>query len=83
VPQDEGKGMARRHTIERKPDICMTDTAACNLDNKFVRAGIKNREFARLQSSVGSVQLESIRPLNAGHHGPLLVPEAIAAMREA
>ena len=54
MSQDEGKRMARGHTVERKPDIRMTNTAACNLDNNFVRTGIKNREFARLQRSVGS-----------------------------
>jgi hypothetical protein len=81
VPQDKWKGMARWHTIERKPDIGVTDAAARNLDNNFVRARIKNRKFARLQGSVGSVQLESVGPLNTGYHGPLRVPEAIAVLR--
>jgi hypothetical protein len=75
VPKDERKRMARRHTIKCKPDIRMTDTAARNLNNDFVRAGSKLREFARLQWSVGNVQPESIRPLNAGQHEPLPVPK--------
>jgi hypothetical protein len=75
VSQDEGKGMSRRHAVERKSCIGMADTAACNLDNYFVRARIKDREFARPQRSVGSIQLESMRPLNAGHLQRLLVPE--------
>src|SRR6516225_9909426 len=81
VPQDEGKRTARRHTVERESDICVTNTAACNLHNKLFRTGIENRKFAKLQRSVGSVQPESIRSLNAGHHEPL--PEAISEMRRA
>jgi hypothetical protein len=80
VPQDERKGMARGHTIEGKTDICMTDTAACDLDNKLVGTGIKNWEFAKLQGSVGSVKLESMRALNASHYASLLSPDAISGM---
>ena len=67
MSQDEGKGMSRGHAVERKSGVCMTNTAACNLDNYFVTTGIKNREFARPQRNVGCDQLESLRALNAGH----------------
>jgi hypothetical protein len=55
VSQDEGKRMSRRHTVERKPNIRMTDAAASNLYNNLLRAGNKIREFPRLQRSVGSL----------------------------
>jgi hypothetical protein len=48
--------MSRRHTVERKPNVCMTDAAACNLDDDLFRTGNKIGEFTRLQPSVGSVQ---------------------------
>jgi hypothetical protein len=83
VPQDERKSMTRRHTIESKPDVCMTDSATRDLDDNSVRAGIESREFARLQRSIESIQPESIRALNAGHHGILPDAEAISTVREA
>jgi hypothetical protein len=58
----------------------MTDTAACDFDDNFFRTGTKKWEFAKLQRSVGSGKLESIRSLNAGHHASLPVPKAISGM---
>jgi hypothetical protein len=72
--------MTRKHAVERESDIRMTDAAACNLDNKLLRSRIENRKFARLQRSVGSAQLESIRSLNAVQHVPLPIPEENFAM---
>jgi hypothetical protein len=40
VSQDERKRMARGNTIEREADVCMTDAAPRNSNNKFVWAGI-------------------------------------------
>jgi hypothetical protein len=83
VAQDKGQGMASRHSIERKSHIGMTDTTARNLDNNFVRTRIKDREFTRLQRSVGCLQLESMRPSNAAHRRPLDVTETVAELRGA
>jgi len=65
VAEDEGKRMARRHAIEGKSNVRVTDSAAGNFDDHFFRTGYERGEFAPLQRAFGRLQLEAVSPLNA------------------
>ena len=77
MAQNQGKWMARRHAIKGKTNIRVTDPAARNFYDYFVRTGIKNRTFATLQRNAANHQLETMGAMNAGHSDSLLIREAL------
>ena len=52
------------NTFEGESNICMTYAAARNFDNDFIRAGFETADFAPLEKSTGSLQLEAVRSLD-------------------
>lgn len=71
MPENEGKLMTRGHAVESKAHVRMANSTSSNFDNDFARTRIKGREFDSLQRGVRSLQLETVRSVNACHLGPL------------